>query len=155
MGGVRPAASRDLEAVADLWRALIDQHAALDPSFSARPGAEEALRKLLAAQLVDPGAALFVFEEGGELVGFCSVRVERAPSLATETGRAEIGEIGVREGSRRRGVGRALVEAAERWIGQRGVRRVEVRVASANAEGQGFWRALGFGDLMDVLQRRL
>ena len=31
----------------------------------------------------------------------------------------------------------------------------EVRVASGNAEGQAFWRALGFDDLMDVLHKRL
>jgi hypothetical protein len=35
------------------------------------------------------------------------------------------------------------------------VGRVEVRVAARNSEGQAFWRALGFHDLMDVLQRRL
>jgi hypothetical protein len=33
--------------------------------------------------------------------------------------------------------------------------RVEVRVAARNAEGQAFWRALGFGDFVDVLDRRL
>jgi hypothetical protein len=32
---------------------------------------------------------------------------------------------------------------------------VVVRVAVRNAEGQAFWRALGFSDWMDVLERRL
>jgi hypothetical protein len=35
------------------------------------------------------------------------------------------------------------------------VRRLEVRVVAGNAEGQGFWRALGYQDFVDVLQRRL
>jgi hypothetical protein len=35
------------------------------------------------------------------------------------------------------------------------VPRVEVRVAVRNAEGQAFWRALGYDDLVDVLQRPL
>jgi GNAT superfamily N-acetyltransferase len=52
-------------------------------------------------------------------------------------------------------VGRVLVERALRWAGERGVERCEVRVATRNREGQGFWRSLGFGDLMDVLQRPL
>jgi len=56
---------------------------------------------------------------------------------------------------RRRGVGRALAERALLWVEEQGVERCEVRVADANVEGQRFWRALGFGDLMDVLQRRL
>ena len=69
--------------------------------------------------------------------------------------RAEITDLGVREGLRRRGIGRALVGAAADWITERGVARVEVRVAAGNREGQAFWRALGYGDLMDVLHRRL
>jgi hypothetical protein len=48
-----------------------------------------------------------------------------------------------------------LAAAALDWTAERGVDRVEVRVASGNAEGQAFWRGLGFDDLMDVLQRRL
>ena len=55
----------------------------------------------------------------------------------------------------RSGIGRALCDAALAWASERGQRRVEVRVAVGNVEGQGFWRALGFRDLMDVLQRRL
>ena len=61
----------------------------------------------------------------------------------------------VRAHERRRGIGRGLVERALAWVRERGVERCEVRVASLNAEGQQFWRSLGFGDLMDVLQRRL
>ena len=38
---------------------------------------------------------------------------------------------------------------------ERGVGRVEVRVAAANAEGQAFWRSLGFGDHVHVLHRKL
>ena len=51
--------------------------------------------------------------------------------------------------------GPALVERALGWVEERGVERCEVRVASLNAEGQAFWRSIGFGDLMDVLHRRL
>jgi hypothetical protein len=36
-----------------------------------------------------------------------------------------------------------------------GAERVEVRVAAANPTAQGFWRALGWADLVDVLERRL
>ena len=41
------------------------------------------------------------------------------------------------------------------WLRERGVPRVEVRVAVRNAAGQAFWRALGYDDLVDVLQRSL
>ena len=102
-----------------------------------------------------PAAAVFVYDHPGDLAGFCAVRAQRAPSFLEESARAEITELGVRAAARRRGIGRALVEAALAWVAGRGIERVEVRVAVRNAAGQGFWRALRFDDLMDVLQRRL
>ena len=82
-------------------------------------------------------------------------RSARAAGVALEDERAEISDLWVDPEARRRGIGRALVDASLAWVRQRGVVRVSVRVAVANAEGQAFWRALGFDDLLDVLQRRL
>jgi ribosomal protein S18 acetylase RimI-like enzyme len=147
--------ARDLDRVAALWTALSAHHAALDPLFRLRPGADSEIHDLLAAQLRDPDAAVFVCESGGDLEGFCSVQIDRAPPIYREQERVEITDLGVREAARRRGIGSALVAAAYEWIAGRGVERVEVRVAARNTEGQAFWRALGFDDLMDVLQRRL
>jgi ribosomal protein S18 acetylase RimI-like enzyme len=146
---------RDLDRVTALWTALTAHHAALDPLFRLRPGADSEVRALLGAQLQDPDAAIFVCENGGDLAGFCSVRIDRAPPIYREQERAEITDLGVREAARRRGIGSALVAAAYEWIAGQGVGRVEVRVAARNSEGQAFWRALGFHDLMDVLQRPL
>jgi hypothetical protein len=47
------------------------------------------------------------------------------------------------------------VRAALGWVRDRGVDRVVVRVFRDNAAGLAFWRAQGFGALMDVLERRL
>ncbi len=110
---------------------------------------------MLAAILRDPDAAIFVCERDGALLGFCTVRIDCAPPIQIEVERAEITDLMVSAPERRRGVGRALAERALGWVKERGVERCEVRVASRNSEGQRFWRSVGFGDLMDVLQRRL
>jgi ribosomal protein S18 acetylase RimI-like enzyme len=154
-GVIRAAAPRDLDRIAALWTALAAHHARIDPLFRQRPGSDPTVRALLAAQLRHPDAALYVCDVDGDLVGFCGVRLDRGPPVFEEVARVEITDLGVREGLRRRGIGRALCEAALGWASGRGQHRVEVRVAAGNAEGQGFWRALGFEDLMDVLQRRL
>ncbi len=154
-GAIRAAAPRDLDRIAALWTALAAHHGRLDPLFRQRPGSDAAVRALLAAQLRDPDAALFVCDLDGDLGGFCGVRIDQGPPIFEEVARVEITDLGVREDLRRRGIGRALCDAALAWASERGQRRVEVRVAAGNAEGQGFWRALGFRDLMDVLQRRL
>ncbi len=154
-GAVRAAAPRDLDRIAALWTALAAHHGRLDPLFLQRTDSGVAVRALLAAQLRDPDAALFVCDLDGDLVGFCGVRIDQGPPIFEEVTRVEITDLGVREALRRRGIGRALCDAALAWAAERGQRRVEVRVAVGNLEGQGFWRALGFRDLMDVLQRRL
>ncbi len=110
---------------------------------------------MLAATLRDPEAAIFVYERDDALLGFCTVRVDRAHPIQLEAQRAEITDLMVRERERRRGVGHSLVERALCWVEERGVERCEVRVARLNSEGQGFWRSIGFGDWMDVLHRRL
>ncbi len=152
---IRPAENRDLDRVAALWTAITEHHRSLDPVFTMRPDADAALRDLLAAMHRDPETLILVYDDEGDLPGMAIVRIDEQPPIMRETQRAEITDLGVREGERRRGIASGLVEAALEWIRVSGVDRVEVNVARGNREGQAFWRARGFGDLMDVLQLRL
>ena len=154
-GVVRPAETRDLDRVAALWTAITHHHADLDPLFTQRPDADDALRELIGELHRDRDAAIFVFDVQGDLPAMCIVRIDRAPPILVETERAEITDLGVREDARRQGIARRLVDAALAWVRAAGVERVEVQVAALNREGQAFWRALGFGDLLDVLHKRL
>lgn len=113
------------------------------------------MRPRLLAELADPDRAIFVWEAGGELAGFCSAAVAEEPGIAETGARAHIEDLYVREAARGGGVGRALAEAVLGWARERGAASVEVRVAAANREGRDFWRALSFGDWMDVLERPL
>ncbi len=152
---LRRAGADDLAGLVELWIEVTAHHAALDPLFTLRPNSRPVIERLIRSQLRDSDAAIFVVDSLDSLAGFCCVRVDRAPPILEETRRAEITDLGVRVALRRRGFGHALAAAALDWTAERGVDRVEVRVASRNAEGQAFWRELGFDDLMDVLQRRL
>ena len=152
---VRSAQRADLPAVAALWVALIESHAALDPVFALRAGAPAALEAELRRTFEDADTALFVADADGCVAGFCAAHFERSPPLARESCRAEITELVVEPTARRRGLGRALAHAAFAWARERGASRVEVRVAARNDAGQAFWRRLGFGAFVDVLDRRL
>jgi GNAT superfamily N-acetyltransferase len=153
--GIRRAFARDLDQLTALWRAINAHHSHLDPLFTERSEAGAEARELLRAQLADADMAFFVSERAGELVGFCAVRVDRAPPILVEVERAQITDLFVVEGLRRKGLARALVASALEWVRARRIGRIEVRVARGNHEGQAFWRSLGFSDLMDVLHRRL
>jgi ribosomal protein S18 acetylase RimI-like enzyme len=154
-GVVRAAEPRDLDRVAAMWTSITQHHESLDPLFRMRPDADGELRELLRALMRDRDVGVFVFERKGDIGGICIVRIDHAPPILLETERAEITDLGVRPDLRRRGIGRLLLGEALAWVKMSGVKRVEVQVASANAEGQRFWRSQGFGDLMDVLHKRL
>ncbi len=137
-----------------LWIELTLHHAALDSHFALRRGAEREVRRLLEAQLRVPDTAIFVVGES-KVEAFAIVRVCSAPPIHPETCRAEITDLYVAPGHRRRGCGRALVAATTRWASEHGALRVEVHVSPRNPEAQAFWRAEGYGAHMDVLHRRL
>lgn len=153
--GVRRAGRRDVAAVVALWGELMHHHAPLDPQYRMADGAEEIWREGIARRLREPDAGVFVQERDAAVCGFVIAEVARMEPVLRETARAEITDLYVRPAARRRGTGRALVEAALGWVGAQGVERVEVRVVAGNVEGQAFWRALGFADFVDVLHRRL
>lgn len=148
---------QEIDRVAELWALITQHHSGLDPLFRMRRGpvADGELRELLRALYRDPDAEILVFDEEGTPAGLCIVRIDRAPPILEETERAEITDLGVRPERRRRGIARRLVEEAQAWVRDRGVERVEIQVATGNREGQAFWRALGYADLMDVLHKRL
>lgn len=152
---VRRAERGDAAAIAALWRSLFEMHAALDPVFALRPEAAGRLEATVLHAIDDRDAAVWVGERAGACLGFCTARIECAPTLARETSRVCIDELVVAAPERRRGLGRTLASAALAWAKQRDAERVEVRVAAGNATGQAFWRALGFADFVDVLDRRL
>lgn len=144
-----------MAAIAELWRDLIESHASRDIAFAPRADVGAHLHGEVVRWLEDARRGIWVSERDGETIGFCAARLDRTESLAVETCRVEITEIAVAPAARRGGCGRALAAVALEWARERGAARVEVRVAAGNVEGQGFWRALGFGDFVDVLDRRL
>ena len=154
-GCVRRAGLGDLDRLLPLWRGLLEHHADCDPAFALDADADGALRRAASVALQDSAWAVFVWDQSGSLGGFCAAHIESSPAGVRERARAEITEIAVEPELRRRAVGRTLAQAALDWAAARGAGRVEVRVAVRNPDGQGFWHALGFGNFVDVLERRL
>ena len=59
----------------------------------------------------------------------------------------EILNLAVAEGGRRRGLGRALVQAIVDALAERGVRQVYLEVRESNAPARGLYAAFGFKDV--------
>jgi len=146
---IRPAQQTDLDRVGALWLELVRYHAALDTAMpqAAADGAQRYANQL-ALRLDDWDYAIFVAEADGQVVGFITAMiVEMMPDTFEGERGGMIGDLYVMP-AYRGGTGRALLEAALGWFRLRHVRYYELHVASANAVGLAFWRAVGGREIM-------
>lgn len=86
------------------------------------------------------GAVLVAVGETG-VIGVISVTEQRHFTGETD---GYIGELAVDSPAARRGVGSALMAAAEAWAGDRGLRNLTLLTGAANTTARHFYAALGF-----------
>jgi len=172
---IREATANDSERIGELALQLIRLEHSLnagtgEPTPWAGSAAE--IRK----QMARTTTKFLIAERNGELVGYTRVDlhgVDRRQGLLwrmlrwvveslTRRPRANyfssggvISGILVTETERRTGVGNLLVEAAAKWLYNRGVSRVYVHVLRNNQSALQFWQKNGFETVTLVLSRRL
>ena len=93
-----------------------------------------------AAYLADPAVLHWVAEEDGAVVGHLLCYVERR--RRGDERQLLLYEIGVRSDRRRRGIGRALLDAMDEWMLSEGVH--EAWVLADHREAEAFYAACGF-----------
>jgi ribosomal protein S18 acetylase RimI-like enzyme len=106
------------------------------------PMSVDEMRGAIGRLLIDPRHYIAVAEEGTDrLLGW--MHVEHRTSMQSAE-RAELIELIVDARARRRGTGRALVDAAEEWGQSRGVASLTVRSNVTRELSHPFYEALGF-----------
>jgi RimJ/RimL family protein N-acetyltransferase len=97
-------------------------------------------RRYLKALRRHPHAAVFVVEEGGEIIGRLSVARDPHPASFHV---ADLGLM-VAAGYRRRGVGYALLDRAVEWARESRVRKLELHVFPHNEPAIALYERFGF-----------
>jgi RimJ/RimL family protein N-acetyltransferase len=97
-------------------------------------------RRYLRAVRRSPHVAVLVAEASEGLVGRLSIARDSHPACGHV---ADVGLMVARE-ARRRGIGRALLEAAERWARTAGVAKVELHVFPHNDAALALYESLGY-----------
>ncbi len=117
---------------------------------------EEHLREMEAALARPEEYAVFLsIGEDGRPNGFVEVSLRPWAEGCTTSPVGYIEGWFVEEGARGRGIGRALISAAEEWTRTRGCRELASNAEIANEVGQRVHRALGFEEVgRDVHYRR-
>ncbi|MER6279868.1 GNAT family N-acetyltransferase [Streptomyces sp900105245] len=122
---VRPAGPDDLDAVLAFWKTAAEGTSISDD----RAGVERLVER-------DPDALLLA-ESGGQLVG--------TVIAGFDGWRCHLYRLAVHTERRRRGIGSALLAAAEERFTRLGGRRADAMVLVRNESGQQAWRAAGYG----------
>jgi ribosomal protein S18 acetylase RimI-like enzyme len=144
--GVRPARSDDHAALRGLFEDLDRLHRIARPElFRAADGPARA-SAFLDQMIAGPDSTLLVAEHDGGLSGLVIVQLRDIAGLPIIVPHrvALIDSLVVREDRRQRGVGRALVGAAERWGRARGAAAVEIVVHHFNIAAWRFYEAIGY-----------
>jgi ribosomal protein S18 acetylase RimI-like enzyme len=152
---VRPATSRDLDAVVALRTALLREHPDHPIYGRLRSGIDRRARELFAAQIRSRTETILLAELAGEVVGIIRC-VESMGSPLLEPARyAYVSSAYVRPDMRRRGVLRALMAEVERWSRARGLDQMRLHNVVGSEAAERAWDALGFAVVEQVRLRSL
>jgi GNAT superfamily N-acetyltransferase len=143
---VRSAEPRDFEAVTKLLEAL-GRDLVTDDT-------RDRCREVYAAQVSDPTADHLVAEDaGGVVVGFCSLHFRKR--LNRTTPEAWVPDLIVAEGLRGTGIGKALLEHAERRAIERSCWALSLESAHHRIEAHRFYGAFGMRDMGKAFRKLL
>jgi ribosomal protein S18 acetylase RimI-like enzyme len=158
---IRPFEERDRPSLERLMDAFGDELAAMDPSGRVirAPGmGPHAVRRML-RRCRDHDGTVLVATERGHVVGFASGEVyrrerdERFEVINYVNG--EVSELYVAPRYRRRGAGRALLDALDEHFCQAGCGAVHIEVFAPNRDARAFYRSLGSEERELFLFRQL
>ena len=109
----------------------------------------------IAQRLADPSRVEIpiIAEIENQLVGFAGLRI--VPYLFYEGAHAELTELFVEHSYRRKGIGKALVEYAERVAKERDAEELILHTGQDHRAGRDFYTALGYQEWEIVMGKSL
>lgn len=154
---IREALPGDRERLVDLMQQLNRSENAIEANRRTdRTGAEDSLQAA-EDQVAKTEGFILVAEVEGTVAGFLTLTFEEGPVYLVPEARpyAHIGDLAVDESLRRRGIGRALMTAAEAAAAKRGYRELVIGVLHGNEAAEAAYRTQGYRDLGLSLIKRL
>lgn len=148
---IEPATQDDVERITELWVRLARDQRDHD-SFVHADANRETMQETLAAHAHTDG--LLVARDNGTVVGFTSFSLERG-TLSLDATRGVLSNIYVEPAYRGRGVGTALLEAAEEALREQGAEIVILEVMADNEAARRFYERREYETYRVAMKRLL
>lgn len=146
----------DVAPAAVLAAQLVRQHHAFDARrFFVTPDVEDGYRWFFGTQLEEKNVVLLVAELDGALAGYVYGTVEGRDWALLLDKHGAVHDVFVDARFRRRGVAKALMEAALVALKAKGAPQVVLYSAAPNAEAQALFERLGFRRTMVEMTKEL
>ena len=148
---IRKAVVGDVPSIVGLWKELMDFHRERDRLFSRSTTGHGGFSDWIAGHILSETACIFVAEAGEDVVGYCLAIIEKYPPVLEIKEYGLVRDLAVTGKHRRSGIGERLLNEARNWLHEKGVRRVEARVATANRIAREFWAKMGFTPYLETV----
>jgi L-amino acid N-acyltransferase YncA len=148
---IRKAVAEDVSSIVELWKELMDFHKERDRIFSRSATGHEAFADFVTGHISNETSYVFVAEEGKDLVGYCLAFIEKYPPVLEMKEYGLVQDIAVTMKYQRMGIGKRFLEEARSWFTEKGVHRIEARVAKTNKLSIEFWAKMGFAPYLETV----
>ncbi len=152
---IRPATPGDMEILGGFGALLVALHHELDAKRFIEPGKTTPQRygHFLKSQLAQPDVIVLVAEAQGRLLGYAYAASEGFDYMSLRGPAGLIHDLFVDPASRRRGIGRLLMEAAMAGLKSMGCERFVLSTAHRNEAARNLFAAMGFRPTMVEMTR--
>jgi ribosomal protein S18 acetylase RimI-like enzyme len=148
---IREATQTDLPAIVELWKSMMDFHSNLDSFFARSRDGHRNFLEWATKEIGSENSKLFVADSGVKILGYIKIQISEYPPLFDMKKFGMISDAVVTDEYRRQGIGEALFKQSMNWFKEKGIDRVELRVANVNPVAHGFWKKMGFSPYMTTM----
>ncbi|MHB8511274.1 MAG: GNAT family N-acetyltransferase [Actinomycetota bacterium] len=151
MPKIRRAAPGDLESLVPLWHSLQEVQRSLRPFEQVNEN--EYFKNEFSSTVSDEEHVWLVVEsDDGVICAMAHLYTERPSSLATWPVLA-ISRVSVLPSAKHEGIGRMIIEEADRIARERGINHLSAKIFARNTEALPFWDAMEFEPYVDIRLR--
>ena len=144
---IRNANKEDFPAIVELWKEMMDFHAQRDSFFTRASDGDKKFKEFLHTILQEKDTSLLLvaeISESNQIVGYTLGKLDNYPPVFQIKQYGSIYDMAVSSSFRRKRIGEKLFTKALEWFKIKGIKRLELRVATSNEISPLFWEQMGF-----------